>query len=248
MASSAAFFDLDKTLIDIDAGVRFGTHLLELARIERDQATGPARRALTRRYRLFKAEIYAKAVLFFPLYKTRLMKRSTLVRESYVFFRGQEVERLLDALDTFFDEELNGRVYPEVERVLAWHRDQGHETVLLTTGLQLIADRYALALGIDRAIGVRLEESDGRLTGRVAGGPLWGRDKAEIARVVAEEEEWDLSQCYAYTDHHSDEELLELVGHPRPVHPDRRLARLARAKGWPVLDFADPERAFYEGG
>lgn len=237
---------MDKTLIDIDAGVQFGSHLLDVARIERAQAQGAEKRRLELRYLLFAAEVYGKAMVFFPLYKARLLKRSTLVREGYVFFRGQPVGQLEDALDAFFDRQLAGRVYPEVERVLAWHRAQDHETVLLTTGLQLIADRYARMLGIDRAVGVRLEERDGVLTGRVADGPLWGGDKAAIAHRMAEEEGWPLPRCYAYTDHHSDQELLELVGHPRPVHPNRRLARLARQRGWPVLDFGDPDRALYD--
>lgn len=247
MPGTAAFFDLDKTLIDIDAGVRFGSHLLELARIERDQAEGSKKRELKRRYRFFMAEVYGKAVLFFPLYKTRLMKRSTFVRQGYVFFRGQSEERLHLALDTFFDQELAGRVYPEVERVLEWHRAQGHVTVLVTTGMQLIADRYAKMLGIDHAYGVHLGAKEGRLTGRVASGPLWGADKARLVERLARRHGWDLARSYAYTDHYSDRQLLERVGHPRPVHPNRRLARLARSKGWPVLDFDDPDRSVYEG-
>ena len=238
-AKAAAFFDLDRTLIDVDAGFLFGHHLLELARIERDQAVGRRRAELARQYRAFVAEVYGKAVLFVPLYKLRILPRSRLVRESYVFFRGQREAQLIAALDAFFDNELKERVYPAVRRLLAWHQAQGHATVLVTTGLQWIADRYASILGVDLAHGVTLVQKDGVFTGQALG-PMWGRDKAQLAGALAEAYDWDLGQSYAYTDHDSDRHLLELVGHPRPVHPNRRLARLARKRGWPILDFAAP--------
>lgn len=242
MAGAAAFFDLDKTLIDTDAGFAFGTHLLELARIEIDQAVGRKRREMKRQYRRFVAEVYAKFVVFVPLYKLRLMKRSRLVRESYVFYRDQSIDRFTRALDAFFENELAKRVYPEVERVLEWHRQQGHTTVLITSGMVPIAERYADMLGIELVEGVRLEQKDGMLTGEVTG-PLYGADKADVALRLAEEHGWSLADSYAYTDHDSDRHLLELVGHPRPVHPNKRLAKLAKRKGWEVVDFADPDRA-----
>jgi phosphoserine phosphatase len=32
--------------------------------------------------------------------------------------------------------------------------------------------------------------------------------------------------------------MLELVGHPRVVNPDRALRRIAAQRGWPVLSFS----------
>ncbi len=245
MAQAAAFFDLDKTLIDVDAGFAFGSHLLALARIEIQQAEGARRKELRRKYRRFVAEVYGKAILFVPLYKLRLIKRSTLVRESYVFYRGQGRARLERALDAFFAEQLAPRVYPEVARVLDWHRARGHTTVMLTSGMAPIAERYARLLGIELVEGVRLEERDGVFTGLVTG-PLYGGDKADVAARLAREHGWRMKDCFAYSDHYSDRRLLEAVGHPRPVHPNRRLARLARIRGWPVVDFTDPARALVQ--
>ena len=34
--------------------------------------------------------------------------------------------------------------------------------------------------------------------------------------------------------------MLETVGHPYAVNPDRALRRMAAERGWPVLDFSKP--------
>lgn len=243
VAGAAAFFDLDNTLIDTDAGWAFGSHLLELARIEIDQAVGRKRRELKRSYRRFVTEVYAKFVVFMPLYKLRIMKRSSLIRQSYVFYRDQERARFDHALDAFFENELKDRVYPEVTRVLNWHRDQGHTTVLITCGMASIARRYAELLGIDMVEGVHVIERDGKLTGEVEG-PLYGGDKLDIIQRLAKDHDWDLAKSYAYTDHDSDRHMLEAVGHPRPVHPNKRLRKLAKKRGWAVMDLTDPGQSF----
>lgn len=249
MSRAAAFFDLDKTLIDADAGVLFGSHLLQLARIERDQAQGLRKWRLRAQYAAFMGEVLAKAVWVRTGYGLRLVKRSRVVRTAYTFFRDHPVEDFERALATFFEEELVRRVYPEVERVLEWHREQGHATVLITTGMVPIAKRYAERLGIDHVVACELvrDPSGRRLTGRVTG-PLYGADKADHAERLAVEHGWDLEASYAYTDHYSDLHLLERVGNPRPVHPDKRLAKVAAQRGWPVLDFTDADRALAGAG
>jgi hypothetical protein len=92
-------------------------------------------------------------------------------------------------------------------------------------------------LGVDRVIASRARLDDlGRYTGEVefyAYGPY----KAEAVEEVAEELQLDLSACYAYSDSITDVPLLRAVGNPVVVNPDRDLARVARAEGWPVLNF-----------
>ncbi|MEK7310504.1 MAG: hypothetical protein AAB382_00915 [Chloroflexota bacterium] len=45
----------------------------------------------------------------------------------------------------------------------------------------------------------------------------------------------DLTASYAYADSYSDLGLFEMVGHPVAVYPDKKLADLAREKGWRVV-------------
>ena len=46
----------------------------------------------------------------------------------------------------------------------------------------------------------------------------------------------DLEASYAYSDSETDVPMLEVVGNPYAVNPDRVLARIAHERGWPILD------------
>ena len=135
-----------------------------------------------------------------------------------------------------------------VERV-AWHARQGHAIVLVTGTLEPLASAAALALvlrlamnGITSSIGVRatrLEEVDGMWTGRVLGEAMFGEAKAQAVNELAKDMQLDLSRCYAYGDRANDRWLLAAVGKPAAVNPSRKLARIAREQGWPVLHWQE---------
>jgi HAD superfamily hydrolase (TIGR01490 family) len=238
--AGAAFLDLDHTLIDTDSGMRFAHHLVEAQRQRIRTARGAERRRLRREHQARMLEVGAKAAWLLPLYRARLLRRSRLVRESYQFFRGQQVDELRGSIKEFFDGHLKDRVFAGVPRLLEWHRQRGEPTVIVTSAPNTAARLFAEALGVDHAVGVRLEHVDGRLTGRVASGPLWGGDKAEVVRGLCVQHGWDLGVSYGYSDHASDVAFLAAMGRPVAVHPDRRLARVALRRGWRVLDLRDP--------
>jgi HAD superfamily phosphoserine phosphatase-like hydrolase len=137
-----------------------------------------------------------------------------------------------------------------VERV-AWHAKQGHEIVLLSGTLEPLAREAARTLegllagrGIEVAIRVmatRLEEKDGKWTGRVLGEAMFGEVKARAARQLATEMRFDLEKCYAYGDSLSDRWLLESVGRAAAVNPPNDLASIARKRGWPRLNWEKEE-------
>lgn len=246
MANAAAILDLDRTLIDIDAAFRFARHLVATEREQIAEATGSHRHRLARRHRRRMLEVYAKAAYLLPLYRARLVPRSRLVRASYAFFRGHALDEVRALLKQHFEADLRHRVYPGAPALLDWHRAQGHATAILTSAPQSLARLFADHLGVEHAAGVRLEHVDGRLTGRVREGPLWGLEKRHHAQRLAETHGWALAASYAYTDHDSDVALLEAVGHPVAVHPNPRLRRIAARRDWPVMELAraeDVERA-----
>jgi HAD superfamily hydrolase (TIGR01490 family) len=131
-----------------------------------------------------------------------------------------------------------------IERV-AWHVGQRHEVVLVSGTLQRLARGAArileaelAACGIATAIRVcatRLEEKDGKWTGRVLGEAMFGEAKARAAKRLAEEMRLDLMRCYAYGDSLHDRWLLEAVGKPAAVNPSNDLAEIARMRGWALL-------------
>jgi phosphoserine phosphatase len=94
-------------------------------------------------------------------------------------------------------------------------------------------------LGADRVIATRMEIEDGRYTGGIEY-YAYAEEKARAIRELAETMGYDLDACYAYSDSVTDVHMLEAVGHPHAVNPDRELRRIAASRGWPVLVFTKP--------
>ena len=138
-----------------------------------------------------------------------------------------------------------------IERV-AWHAKQGHEIVLISGTLEPLARGAARAMEAElaaraitvtiRVFATRLEEMEGRWTGRVLGEAMFGAAKARAAKRLAEEMRLDLERCYAYGDSLNDRWLMAAVGRPAAVNPSKDFADVARTRGWPVLNWEGKER------
>jgi phosphoserine phosphatase len=103
-----------------------------------------------------------------------------------------------------------------------------------------IVEPFAGLLGITGAIGSRAEiDEENRYTGRLEF-YAQGEGKAVAIREIAEARHIDLSSSSAYSDSETDVPMLELVGHPYAVNPDRNLARIAHEREWPILIFDKP--------
>ena len=120
------------------------------------------------------------------------------------------------------------------EKILGLKQD-GCRVVLLSGSLQILVDELKERLGAEILIGGELEASDGKLTGRKTGIHPYGREKvaALYSRIDPQAVDWERS--WALADRISDLPVLELVGNPVAVHPDRRLRRLARKQGWETI-------------
>jgi len=137
---------------------------------------------------------------------------------------------------------------PAIEKV-AWHANQGHQIVLVSGTLLPLARRAASAMEAElaargitvtiRVLATRLEELDGRWTGRILGPAMFGEAKARAARRRAEEMRLDLGRCYAYGDSLNDRWLLAAVGRPTAVNPSKGLGQMAKKRGWPTIEWKD---------
>ena len=127
-------------------------------------------------------------------------------------------------------------VYAEARTLLASHQRDGHDVVIVSTSGQEIVEPIGAMLGVSRIIATRLEVFDGRYTGKVDF-YAYGQAKADRVSELAKQRGYQLTDCYAYSDSVTDLPMLELVGHPRVVNPDRALRKIARARDWPELSF-----------
>jgi phosphoserine phosphatase len=127
---------------------------------------------------------------------------------------------------------------------MAWHARHGHAIVIVSGTLEQLAKTAASALEAElaargiapriRVCATRLEEFQGRWTGRILGEAMFGKAKARALQKLAQEMHLDLTQCWAYGDSPQDRWMLAAVGNPAAVNPTPQLARIARKQDWPI--------------
>ena len=222
--ATAAFFDLDRTLIASSSS-------LALA--------GPfrARRLISRR-QLVKARI---AQALFTRLGASHGRAGQTADAAMTILEGLPVEALHEIVADAWDTVLRPLVLREPLELAREHAARGERVLVVSGALQEIGERVATELGFDGALGSLAETNAGRYTGRLER-RLLGQAKADALRELARGEEIDLTASTAYSDSHSDLPFLEAVGEPVAVNPDRELRRVAEQRGWPVRSFA--ARAF----
>ena len=217
--AGAAFFDLDKTLIEGSSAFHFGRAAYRSGLMSRRQLAKDAWANL--RFRMRGSTDEENEVL-----RARVLDAIAGVRVVDLMRLGPEV--------------LSGilpRVYPEMLKEAYGHQDAGRPAFIVTAASQEMADVMAHVLVLDGGIGTRSEIRDGVYTGRPDGPFTYGEGKAEAIRSVAAERGIELAESYAYSDSESDLPMLRAVGHPVAVNPDAALERLARDEGWRVMRF-----------
>jgi HAD superfamily hydrolase (TIGR01490 family) len=108
--------------------------------------------------------------------------------------------------------------------------------IVSTSGQEMVGPIGAM-LGASAIIATKLRHADGRYTGELEF-YAYGEAKARRIRELSAERGYRLADCFAYSDSVTDLPMLEVVGHPHAVNPDRQLRRVAAERGWPVLAFA----------
>jgi HAD superfamily hydrolase (TIGR01490 family) len=128
------------------------------------------------------------------------------------------------------------RVYPQVLAIAHQHQDAGRRVFIVTAAPHDLAVMLATVLALDGGLGSEISEvDDGIYTGRPTGLFMYRSGKAQGITELAEREGIDLAASYAYSDSESDLPMLECVGHPVVVNPDATLRAIARAQRWDVL-------------
>ena len=126
--------------------------------------------------------------------------------------------------------ELTTMVAPFAPQYLAEFRQAGHKLVLATTTPADMITPFAEAMGFDDVIATTYETKDGRYTGRLFEGFVWGTGKLKAVRAWAEDHDIDLAECHACSDSVFDTPLLSSVGYPHAVNPDPGLTLIAAAR------------------
>lgn len=215
----AAFFDMDKTLLSASSAVLMARYMRKRGEL----AWRDAMRALSAMLR----------------YKMGRLDMIETTRQIVSEFAGHSEAERIAYTRQWFQEHLIDYVTEEGRRWVEGHRRLGHRVALITASPNYTAAELAghLGMGDEDVMATRFEVASGRFTGRLLEPMIYGQGKLDAARAYAAAHAVDLRRSYFYTDSIADLPLLEMVGFPVAVNPDRRLRHTALARGWSVVNF-----------
>lgn len=217
---AAAFFDLDRTIIAGSSVFTFGWVAYRNGMVPTGQLITDAASAVA-----FKMSGASDD-------KTETVKNRVLEA-----IEGVPVATFTDVADEVIPKLLHD-VRREARGLIDLHADAGRSTYIVSASPVEIVGRFADEMEMTGGIGTVSEIVDGVYTGQLAAPFCYGQGKADAIAAVADAEGYDLAQSYAYTDSAGDLPMLEIVGHPVAVNPDRALEAIAYHRGWPIVEFS----------
>ena len=222
---TAAYFDLDKTILATSSTWALGT---------------PMRRSGLISSRALAHGLIAQ--LPYLLVGAGTRQSTSLMEHLALMSAGISRRDLVDVVEGAMATAIEPAVYAEALDLIEAHHRAGHDVVVVSASITEMVTPIARLVGAARAVATRMEiGEDGLFTGRIS------RSMLHSEKVVALHEDAaahgiDPARSWAYSDSISDEPMLSAVGHPVAVNPDRELRRMAQERDWPVRDFARPVR------
>jgi len=220
--TAAAFFDLDKTIIAKSSTLAFSRQFFAGGLINR-------RSVLRSAYAQFMFALQGADHDQMEKMRAYLSGMSA----------GWPVQTVRDIVAETLHLIVDPLVYDEAVELIEEHQAAGRDVVIVSSSGSEVVEPIGQMLGADHVVATQLVVADGHYTGEI-GFYAYGENKAEAARELAERHGYDLEASYAYSDSETDIPLLEVVGHPYAVNPDRALRRVAAQRDWPVLRFSRP--------
>jgi HAD superfamily hydrolase (TIGR01490 family) len=219
---AAAFFDLDKTIIARSSTLAFTRPFHAGGLI--------SRRAVLR-------SAYAQFLFLSGGADHGQMEK--MRRFMSQLCAGWDVETVKEIVADTLHHVVDPLVYAEAVELIEAHRMAGRDVIIVSASGAEVVGPIGQMLGADGFLATRMEVVDGLYTGEIEH-YVYAEEKAASIRALAAEVGYDLEASFAYSDSITDRHMLEAVGHPFVVNPDKELRRLAGKEGWPVLVFTKP--------
>lgn len=218
----AAFFDLDKTIIARSSSL----------------ALGPAffRQGLIGGSALLKS-MYAQLV--YLLWGAGENKMEKMREEAARLMAGWEQEKVRTVVTEVLEEVITPLIYAEALELMFDHREAGRLICIVSSSPEEIVAPLAETLRVDRHLATRATVEDGKYTGELDF-YCYGPAKVDAIKELAAELQIDLDASFAYSDSATDLPMLEAVGNPIVVNPDKQLRALAMERDWKVVWFRNP--------
>ncbi|MBD0322963.1 MAG: HAD-IB family hydrolase [Aldersonia sp.] len=221
-ARIAAFFDLDKTVIAKSSTFAFSRPFFDQGLLNR-------RAVLESSYAHFM--FLLSGADHDQMERMRMHLTSMCAGWDVAQVKAIVAETLHDIVDPL--------VFAEAADLIADHKIRGHDVVIVSASGEEFVRPIADTLGANFIAASRMVVQDGKYTGELDF-YCYGAGKVQAIEELAAREGYDLARCFAYSDSATDLPMLQAVGHPTAVNPDRALRREAAERGWPMLTFSNP--------
>jgi HAD superfamily hydrolase (TIGR01490 family) len=213
-AVSAAVFDIDKTIIAGNTGSMYVMHLFL------NGVIGPFN-AIRINWQILK-------------YFLNSSDYEASMKEAYRVTKGWPAEKVRRLIANLYHKKVKLLIYEDMKELICEQRRSGRVIVFISNSWDAMVKDIADELKPDYLFATTVGISEGVYTGAVER-PCYGEHKKNILIKLAEEKNIDLKKSIAYSDHISDLPMLETVGNPVAVNPDRKLKNIAEARGWKIM-------------
>lgn len=223
--TTAAFFDLDGTLIPGSANIPLAKAAFRNGFVSKTDLAKDLRNGLS------------------FLLKGATDERSEQVRDRILRAVSGHPASDVEALGDHFIDGLVDSIKPAMREVLDQHGAVGHDRIVISASPTEIVSRLAHTAGLEHGIGTTAQRDEhGVYTGGLEGPFCYKQGKVELMQQMAQDRGYQLADCYAYSDSASDLPMLEAVGHPVAVNPEPELRELAQERGWPIVETSSVPR------
>lgn len=218
----AAFFDLDKTIIAKSSTLAFSKPFFDQGLLNR-------RAVLKSSYAQFLFLLSGADHDQVERMRTHLANMCS----------GWDVAQVKAIVAETLHDIVDPLIFAEAADLIADHKIRGHDIIVVSASGEEVVAPIAEALGATHTAATKLAVEDGKYTGELSF-YCYGQGKVEAINSLAASENYDLAASFAYSDSITDLPMLEAVGHPTAVNPDRNLRKEAASRGWPILTFSNP--------
>jgi len=210
-----AFYDLDHTILTGNSA----TALVEESRSRGVMTPGQ----------------YRHAIWLAILYKLNLGDPAKMINRMLSWLKGLQEGDIKLLCEHIYHKTIQHTVRPEILESFEMHRSSGAAVVLLSSATSPICEVVARHLQLDDFICTQLETSNGAFTGDISGKLVYGAEKKHRMLKFCSEQESDIGKAWYYGDSRTDRHVMEAVGNPVAVSPDKGLKKIARLQNWPIL-------------
>ena len=220
---TAAFFDLDKTVIAKSSTLAFGKPFYKAGFFGKRT--------------LMKMGFGQLMYVLFGADEDALRRARDQMLELTEGWHRAEIEQLVDET---LDEIADPLVYAEALTLIEQHKQEGRRVYLVSASPEQIVRPIGRHIGVPDIIATRIKTDAAGFFLAEIDQYVMGPGKSEAIVALAEQEDIDLAESYAYSDSVTDLPMMEIVGHPVAVNPEKELRKIAEERDWPILEFQRP--------